>query len=111
MSPLIDDIFAKAHGIHKPIKKNKGNSPKRECSNRLCKALVYLVNNESLLKTFLYNSYGVMTNNATEEKNWELDLLSNDIMASETCKGSENHTEFYSQHKTCMLHNVDFRAT
>ena len=67
-SPLIDNIFAKAHGIHKPIKKNKGNSPKRECSNRLCKALVYLVNNESRLNTFLDNSYGVMTNNATEKK-------------------------------------------
>ena len=74
------------------------------------KAIVYLVNNESRLRTFLDNPYGVMTNNATEEKFRELDLLRNGMMASDTCKGAENLTEFYSLYKTCMLHNVDFRS-
>ena len=92
------------------IKKNKENPPKRECSNRLYKAVVYLINNESRLRTFLDNPYGVMTNNATEEKFRELDLLRNGMMASDTCKGAENLTEFYSLYKTCMLHNVDFRS-
>ena len=110
VKPLIDDIFAKAYGIYETIKKNKENPPKRECSNRLYKAVVYLINNESRLRTFLDNPYGVMTNNATEEKFRELDLLRNGMMASDTCKGAENLTEFYSLYKTCMLHNVDFRS-
>ena len=75
VKPLIDGIFTKAHSIHETIKKNKDNSPERKCSNRLHKAIVYLVNNESRLRTFLDNPYGVMTNNATEEKFRELDLL------------------------------------
>lgn len=110
VKPLIDGIFTKTHSIHETIKKNKDNPPERKCSNRLHKAIVYLVNNESRLRTFLDNPYGVMTNNATEEKFRELDLLRNGMMASDTCKGAENLTEFYSLYKTCMLHNVDFRS-
>lgn len=52
----------------------------------------FKVYNESRLRTFLDNPYGVMTNNATEEKFRELDLLRNGMMASDTCKGAENIT-------------------
>ena len=51
-----------------------------------------------------------MTNNETEEKFSELDLLRNGMIASDTCKGASNLTEFYSLYKTCLLHNTDFRT-
>ena len=74
--------FDKAHNIYKTIKKERANSkekqnaePVRKCSDRLYKAIVYMVNNEDRLKAFLSSPYGVMTNNETEEKFRELDLL------------------------------------
>ena len=69
-----------------------------------------MVNNEDRLKAFLSSPYGVMTNNETEEKFRELDLLRNGMIASDTCKGASNLTEFYSLYKTCLLHNTDFRT-
>ena len=116
LTPLIDKIFDKAHNIYKTIKKERANSkekqnaePVRKCSDRLYKAIVYMVNNEDRLKAFLSSPYGVMTNNETEEKFRELDLLRNGMIASDTCKGASNLTEFYSLYKTCLLHNTDFR--
>ena len=117
LTPLIDKIFDKAKAIYKTIKKERVNSkeklntePERKCSNRLYKAIVYMVNNEERLRAFLSSPYGVMTNNATEEKFRELDLLRNGMIASDTCKGAENLAEFYSLYKTCLLHNTDFRT-
>ena len=117
LTPLIDKIFDKAKAIYKTIKKERANSkekqnaePVRKCSDRLYKAIVYMVNNEDRLKAFLSSPYGVMTNNATEEKFRELDLLRNGMIASDTCKGASNLTEFYSLYKTCLLHNTDFRT-
>ena len=117
LTPLIDKIFDKAHNIYKTIKKERANSkeklntePERKCSDRLYKSIVYMVNNEDRLKAFLSSPYGVMTNNETEEKFRELDLLRNGMIASDTCKGASNLTEFYSLYKTCLLHNTDFRT-
>ena len=116
LTPLIDKIFDKAQNIYKTIKRERANSkeklntePVRKCSDRLYKAIVYMVNNEERLRAFLSSPYGVMTNNETEEKFRELDLLRNGMIASDTCKGASNLTEFYSLYKTCLLHNTDFR--
>ena len=73
------------------------------------KAIVYLVKNEDRLKAFLDSPCGVMQNNNVEEKFRELDILRKDMIASDTCKGADNLTEFYSLYKTCILHNTDFR--
>ena len=51
-----------------------------------------------------------MQNNNVEEKFRELDILRNGMIASDTCKGADNLTEFYSLYKTCILHNTDFRT-
>ena len=51
-----------------------------------------------------------MQNNNVEEKFRELDTLRNGMIASDTCKGADNLTEFYSLYKTCILHNTDFRT-
>lgn len=32
------------------------------------------------------------------------------MIASDTCKGADNLTEFYSLYKTCIQHNTDFRT-
>ena len=74
------------------------------------KAIVYLVKNEDRLRAFLDSPYGVMQNNNVEEKFRELDILRNGMIASDTCKGADNLTEFYSLYKTCILHNTDFRT-
>ena len=74
------------------------------------KAIVYLVKNEDRLKAFLDSPYGVMQNHNVEEKFRELDILRNGMIASDTCKGADNLTEFYSLYKTCILHNTDFRT-
>lgn len=74
------------------------------------KAIVYLVKNEDRLKAFLDSPCGVMQNNNVEEKLRELDILRKDMIASDTCKGADNLTEFYSLYKTCILHNTDFRT-
>ena len=117
LTPLIDKIFDKAQNIYKAIKRERANSKEklnteseRKCSSRLYKAIVYMVNNEERLRAFLSSPYGVMTNNETEEKFRELDLLRNGMIASDTCKGASNLTEFYSLYKTCLLHNTDFRT-
>lgn len=74
------------------------------------KAIVYLVKNEDRLKAFVDSPYGVMQNNNVEEKFRELYILRKDMIASDTCKGADNLTEFYSLYKTCILHNTDFRT-
>lgn len=51
-----------------------------------------------------------MTNNETEEKLREFDLLRNGMIASDTCKRAEILAEFYSLYKNCLLHNTDFRT-
>lgn len=51
-----------------------------------------------------------MQNNNVEKKFRELDILRNGMIASDTCKGADNLTEFYSLYKTCILHNTDFRT-
>ena len=110
LTPLIDKIFDKAHNIYKTIKKERANSkekqnaePVRKCSDRLYKAIVYMVNNEDRLKAFLSSPYGVMTNNETEEKFRELDLLRNGMIASDTCKGASKDAKGtitgYKSHK------------
>ena len=115
--PLINAIFDKAKAIFKDIERVRANKntkeqtePKRKCSDRLYKAIVYLVKNEDRLKAFLDSPYGVMQNNNVEEKFRELDILRNGMIASDTCKGADNLTEFYSLYKTCILHNTDFRT-
>lgn len=115
--PLINAIFDKAKVIFKDIERVRANKstkeqtePKRKCSDRLYKAIVYLVKNEDRLKAFLDSPYGVMQNNNVEEKFRELDILRNGMIASDTCKGADNLTEFYSLYKTCILHNTDFRT-
>ena len=117
VKPLIDAIFDKAKAIFKDIERVRANKstkeqpePKRKCSDRLYKAIVYLVKNEDRLRAFLDSPYGVMQNNNVEEKFRELDILRNGMIASDTCKGAENLTLFYSLYKTCILHNTDFRT-
>ena len=77
---LINAIFDKAKVIFKDIERVRANKstkehtePKRKCSDRLYKAIVYLVKNEDGLKVFLDSPYGVMQNNNVEEKFRELD--------------------------------------
>lgn len=84
--------------------------PLRKCSDRLYKAIVHLVKNEDRLRAFLASPYGVMQNNNVEEKFRELDILRNGMIASDTSKGAENLTLFYSLYNTCILHNTDFRT-
>ncbi len=117
LKPLIDDIFLDTKAIFKTIERRRANcadatktEPLRKCSDRLYKAIVYLVNNEERLRAFLDSPYGVMQNNNVEEKFRELDILRNGMIANDTCRGAENLTEFYSIYKTCQLHNVDFRS-
>ena len=117
VKPLINAIFDKAKAIFKDIERTRANKntkgqtePKRKCSDRLYKAIVYLVKNEDRLRAFLDSPYGVMQNNNVEEKFRELDILRNGMIASDTCKGADNLTEFYSLYKTCILHNTDFRT-
>ena len=117
VKPLIEAIFDKAKAIFKDIERVRANKttkeqtePKRKCSDRLYKAIVYIVNNEDRLKAFLDSPYGVMQNNNVEEKFRELDILRNGMIASDTSKGAENLTLFYSLYKTCILHNTDFRT-
>ena len=117
VKPLIDAIFDKAKAIFKDIERVRANKntkeqpePKRKCSDRLYKAIVYLVKNEDRLRAFLDSPYGVMQNNNVEEKFRELDILRNGMIASDTCKGAANLTVFYSLYKTCILHNTDFRT-
>ena len=112
---LINAIFDKAKVIFKDIERVRANKstkehtePKRKCSDRLYKAIVYLVKNEDGLKVFL--DYGVMQNNNVEEKFRERDILRKDMIARDTCKGADNLTEFYSLYKTCIIHNTDFRT-
>lgn len=78
--PLINTIFDKAKVIFKDIERVRVNKstkeqiePKRKCSDRLYKDVVYPVNNEDRLKAFLDSPYGVMQNNNVEEKFRELD--------------------------------------
>ena len=94
ISKVIESLLGTCRTLYNSGKdvNHKDNPPERKSSNRLHKAIVYLVNNESRLRTFLDNPYGVMTNNVTEEKFMELDLLRNGMMASDTCKGAANLT-------------------
>lgn len=106
---------SKVHTIFEYIKITRLNSknktePRRKCSDRFYKAIVYLINNEEKLRAFLDSPYGVMHNNNVEEKFRELDLLRNAMVASDTSKGAENLTVFYSFYKTCVLHYTDFRT-
>ncbi len=117
LKPHIDEILDDAKAIFKLIERRRANcadaskpEPLRKCSDRLYKAIVYLVNNEQRLKAFLDSPYGVMQNNNVEEKFRELDVLRNGMVANDTCRGAKNLTEFYSFYKTCQLHNVDFRS-
>ena len=91
--PLINAIFDKARVIFKDIERVRANKstkeqsePKRKCSDRLYKAIVYLVKNEDRLKAFLDSPCGLMQNNNVEEKFRELDILRKDMIASDTCK-------------------------
>lgn len=115
--PLINTVFDKAKAVFKDIERTKANSdnkeqtvPLRKCSDRLYKAIAHLVKNEDRLRAFLACPYGVMQNNNVEEKFRELDILRNGMIASDTSKGAENLTLFYSLYKTCILHNTDFRT-
>lgn len=108
--PLINAIFDKAKVIFKDIERVRANKstkeqtePKRKCSDRLYNAIVYLVKNEDRLKAFLDSPYGVMQNNNVEEKFRELEILRNGMIASDTCKGADNLTEFYSLYNTCII--------
>ena len=117
LKPYIDEILDDAKAIFKLIERRRANcadaskpEPLRKCSDRLYKAIVYLVNNEERLRAFLDSPYGVMQNNNVEEKFRELDILRNGMIANDTCRGADNLTEFYSFYKTCQIHNVDFRT-
>ena len=74
---------SKVHTIFEYIKITRLNSknktePRRKCSDRFYKAIVYLINNEEKLRAFLDSPYGVMHNNNVEEKFRELDILRKD---------------------------------
>ena len=71
--------------------------------------MVYLVNNKEGLTAFLDSTFGVMDNNNVEEKFREIDILRNNMMASDTCKGAEILTVLYSLYKNCILNNTDFK--
>lgn len=115
--PLINAIFDKAKVIFKILKEleltrvlNNSLSLRENALTDCIKAIVYLVKNEDRLKAFLDSPYGVMQNNNVEEKFRELYILRKGMIASDTCKGADNLTEFYSLYKTCILHNTDFRT-
>ena len=115
--PLINTVFDKAKAVFKEIERTKANSankeqtvPLRKCSDRLYKVILLLVKIEDRLRSFLASPYGVMLNNNVEEKFREQDILRNGMIASDTCKGAENLTEFYFLYKTCILYNTDFRT-
>lgn len=111
VKPVIDKIFDKAKAIFKQISIDADTGkPERQCSERLRKAIGYLIRHEKELRAFLYSPYGVMTNNSAEEKFRELDILRNGMLANDSIKGAENLTLIYSLYKTCELHDVDFEA-
>ena len=93
LRPQIEEICDEARRIHADI---TGEVPKRKCSEKLRKAIVYIVNNETALKTFLDSPYGLMHNNAVESRFRELDILRNSMLASDTFRGADNLALFYS---------------
>ena len=81
LRPLIEEICSEAKAIHEEITSKEQNiEPRRKCSEKLRKAIVYIVNNEHALKTFLDSPYGLMHNNAVESRFRELDILRNSML-------------------------------
>jgi len=111
LRPVIEDIFEDARAIYEDIRNKPDKEGKiRKCSEKLRKAIVYLVNNEDALKTFLNSPYGLMSSTKVEEKFRALDLLRNGRIASDTCRGAENLALFYSLYKTAQMHGIEFES-
>ena len=75
LKPLIEEICNDAKCIYADIKAEKNKEPKRKCSDKFKAGIVYIVNNEEKLKTFLDSPYGLMHSTKVEEKFRELDIL------------------------------------
>ncbi len=59
-------------------------------------AIVYIVNNEYRLKSFLDSPYGLMHSTRIEESFREQDILRNSMISSETLKAPEHFTLLYT---------------
>lgn len=108
LKPLIEEICNDAKCIYADIKAEKNKEPKRKCSDKFKAGIVYIVNNEEKLKTFLDPPYGLMHSTKVEEKFRELDILRNSMLASDTFEGAEHLALFYSLYKTAQLNHIEF---
>lgn len=88
----------------------KNKEPNRKCSDKFKAGIVYIVNNEEKLKTFLDPPYGLMHSTKVEEKFRELDILRNSMLASDTFEGAEHLALFYSLYKTAQLNHIEFET-
>ena len=89
-----------AKRIYPDIKSTKNKEAIRSCSEKFYSAIVYIVNNEDRLKSFLDSPYGLMHSTRIEESFRELDILRNSMMASDTIKGAEHLALIYTLYKT-----------
>ena len=110
LKPLIEEICNEAKCIYADIKAEKNKEPKRNCSDKFKAGIVYIVNNEEKLKTFLDSPYGLMHSTKVEEKFRELDILRNSMLASDTFEGAEHLALFYSLYKTAQLNHIEFET-
>lgn len=90
------------------IKAEKNKKPKRKYSDKFKAGIVYIVNNEEKLKTFLDPPYGLMHSTKVEEKFRKLDILRNSMLASDTFEGAVQLALFYSLYKTAQLNHIEF---
>ena len=110
LRPIIEEICAEAKRIYPDIKSTKNKEAIRSCSEKFYSAIVYIVNNEDRLKSFLDSPYGLMHSTRIEESFRELDILRNSMMASDTIKGAEHLALIYTLYKTAQLNHIEFET-
>lgn len=110
LRPIIEEICTEANRIYSDIKSGKDEEPIRTCSDKFYSAIVYIVNNEDRLKSFLDSPYGLMHSTRIEESFRELDILRNGMMASDTIQGAEHLAQIYTLYKTAQLNHIEFET-
>ena len=110
LRPIIEEICAEAKRIYPDIKSTKNKEAIRSCSEKFYSAIVYIVNNEDRLKSFLDSPYGLMHSTRIEESFRELDILRNSMMASDTIQGAEHLALIYTLYKTAQLNHIEFET-
>ena len=114
LKPLVDEIFEKGEAIWKDIRKLKKNedpanfTERRDCCDKFYKAIQYLINAKDGLQKFLYSPHGILSNNFTEQKFRELDILRESMIANDTFDGAKAIAIYYTIYKTALLHKINF---